>query len=60
MIGMELHIEGKGVVDRCLSNGLLINCTMERVLRFLPPLVVKKEEIDEAIQILDEALKGVE
>lgn len=60
MVGVELDFEGGGIVKRCLSKGLLINCTMDRVLRFLPPLVVKKEEIDEAIQILDEVLTDEE
>ncbi|MES4784927.1 MAG: aspartate aminotransferase family protein, partial [Nitrospiraceae bacterium] len=36
--GMELTIDGKEVVSECLGRGLLINCTMDRVLRFVPPL----------------------
>lgn len=59
MLGMELEIEGKGIVEECLSGGLLINCTVEHVLRFLPPLIIFKEDIDRAIEILSKALKGV-
>jgi len=57
MTAVELNIEGKGIVDKCISKGLLINCTHERVLRLMPALNVKKKEIDQAISILDEALR---
>lgn len=54
--GMELHGEGKPVVDACLSRGLLINCTMERVLRFVPPLVITQAEIDRLLDVLPRVL----
>lgn len=54
--GMELHGEGKPVVDACLSRGLLINCTMERVLRFVPPLVITQVEIDRLLDTLPRVL----
>ena len=44
------------VVTRCREDGLLINCTADRVLRLTPPLVVTLAEIDEATAILDRAL----
>jgi predicted acetylornithine/succinylornithine family transaminase len=59
MAGVELNIEGKGIVEKCISRGLLINCTHGRVLRLMPALNVTKKEIDKAIAILDEVLKGV-
>jgi 4-aminobutyrate aminotransferase-like enzyme len=43
-------------VTGCLERGLLVNCTAERVLRFLPPLIVGREELDEGLAILDEVL----
>ncbi len=57
--GMELYCEGASIVQRCLAQGLIINCTMDKVLRFLPPLVVTREEIDAMISILDRVLSGV-
>ncbi len=54
MIGLELNRQGKDVVAECLARGLLINCTNETVLRFVPPLIIKKEEIDGLISALDE------
>lgn len=57
--GMELAIEGGDIVKKCLSRGLLINCTMGKVLRFLPPLIVTRAEIDEALAILDSVLQDI-
>ena len=44
--GMELSIEGKPIVMDCLANRVIINCTMGRVLRFIPPLIITQAEID--------------
>jgi len=56
IVGMELEIPGKDVVRRCQELGFLINCTVDKVLRFVPPLVVNEAEIDRLIQALDAAL----
>ncbi len=52
MIGAQLNIPGKEIVNRAMQEGLLMNCTHETVLRFLPPYIVTEAEIDEAIAIL--------
>jgi acetylornithine/N-succinyldiaminopimelate aminotransferase len=57
MIGMELEIPGAQVVQKCLEKGFIINCTHDTVLRFVPPLIVQEQEIDQLIQVLDEILK---
>jgi acetylornithine/succinyldiaminopimelate/putrescine aminotransferase len=59
ILGMELTIPGAGIVSKCLEAGLLINCTNNTVLRFLPPLIITKAEIDEAVGILTQALDQV-
>ena len=56
MVGAELDRPGAPIVAGCLARGLLINCTADRVLRFLPPLITGREEVDEGLAILDEAL----
>ena len=56
MIGVQLTRPGKEIVDKCLQKGLRINCTNETVLRFMPPMIVTKDQIDQAIDILDAAL----
>ncbi len=57
MLGMELAGPGKPLVDQCLNMGFLINCTHETVLRFVPPLVIEKEDIDRLVDVLDTVLK---
>jgi predicted acetylornithine/succinylornithine family transaminase len=53
MVGLELTIPGKDIVTNAMQAGLLMNCTHETVLRFLPPYIVTEREIDEAIAILN-------
>jgi acetylornithine aminotransferase len=53
MIGMELQGPGQRIVERCLEEGFIINCTHDTVLRFVPPLIVAEEEIDRLIQALE-------
>lgn len=59
MIGLRLTFPGKNMVEKCREEGLLINCTTDNVLRFLPPLIVEKKDIDEAIEILKEVMRRV-
>ncbi len=49
MIGVELDIPGKQFVLDALEQGLLINCTHDVVLRFLPPYNITEREIDQAV-----------
>jgi acetylornithine/N-succinyldiaminopimelate aminotransferase len=42
-----------------MQKGFLINCTMGNVLRFLPPLIVTKEEVDQALEALEEVFQGL-
>ncbi len=50
--GLELEIDAKAVVADCLARGVLVNATSERVLRFVPPLVITQAEIDTLIETL--------
>jgi len=56
MIGVQLNVPGAGIVDKCLQKGLRINCTHETVLRFMPPMIATREQIDRAVDILDSVL----
>jgi acetylornithine aminotransferase/acetylornithine/N-succinyldiaminopimelate aminotransferase len=53
MVGLEIEKNGPEVVKKCIEKGILINCTAGNVLRFLPPLIVKKKEINYLIDTLD-------
>jgi acetylornithine/N-succinyldiaminopimelate aminotransferase len=56
MIGVQLTSTGSQIVDKCLENGLRINCTQGNVLRFMPPMIVNESQIDQAVDILDNVL----
>ena len=60
MIGVQLNGPGKDIVDKCLEMGVRINCTNNTVLRLMPPMIAAKEQIDQAIEILDTVLKDGE
>ena len=56
ILGAELDREGGNIADTCLREGVMINCAAGKVLRFLPPLIITKEEIDEGFDILEKVL----
>ena len=58
MWGLQLTREGLPVVTSCREQGLLVNCTQGHVVRLLPPLVVTKEELDQGLAILTQALEA--
>jgi acetylornithine/N-succinyldiaminopimelate aminotransferase len=58
MIGVQLTAPGAQIVQRCLEQGLRINCTHDTVIRFMPPMIVTQEQIDQAVGILDGVLSG--
>jgi predicted acetylornithine/succinylornithine family transaminase len=58
MQAMEVAVAGAPIVEKCMGQGLLINCTADTVLRFLPPLVVTTTEVDEMLEILDRVLSS--
>ena len=53
MIGVQLKSPGTEIVNKCLENGLRINCTQGTVLRFMPPMIADRSMIDQAVDILD-------
>jgi len=56
LLGMELKTAGTHIVDACREKGFLINCIQDKILRFAPPLIITKKEIDALIKCLDEIL----
>jgi acetylornithine aminotransferase len=53
LLGMKLKIDGAPLVKQCMQKGFLINCIQDRILRFIPPLIISKEEIDQLVECLD-------
>ena len=56
MVGLDLDADCKALVEKALQKGVLINSTGEHTLRFIPPLVVEKEEIDKVVSVIGESL----
>jgi acetylornithine/N-succinyldiaminopimelate aminotransferase len=52
MIGVEMEIPGKQMVLDAMADGLLINCTHDTVLRFLPPYIITERDVDTAVKVL--------
>lgn len=59
MLAAELSIPGKEIVQQGVEAGFLFNCTQEQVLRFLPPLVIQQQHVDELIDVLRSILISV-
>ena len=59
MVGVELTIPGKEITNRAMQDGLLMNCTHDTVLRFLPPYIITEQHVDEAVEILTRAMSAV-
>ena len=53
MVGLELTVAGNWVVPQAQEKGLLMNCTAGNILRFLPPYIVERGHVDEALAALD-------
>jgi acetylornithine/N-succinyldiaminopimelate aminotransferase len=56
LLGMKINKEGASIVNDCMEKGFLINCVQENILRFIPPLIIKKEDIDALVDCLDEII----
>jgi acetylornithine/succinyldiaminopimelate/putrescine aminotransferase len=52
IVGAELAVEGRPYVTTGFRQGLLINCTQERVLRFLPPFIVSEKQVEDFLKRL--------
>jgi predicted acetylornithine/succinylornithine family transaminase len=59
MIGLELAVEGAGVVKDCLARKLLINCTHGTVIRLLPAMNLSEEQAEEGCDILAEVIRNL-
>ena len=58
ILGAELSKDniGRDIVNDCLAEGVIINCTVGKVLRFIPPLIITEEHVDEVIGALEKVL----
>lgn len=59
ILGMQLTQPGREIVDACMREGAMLNCTAGNVLRFVPPLIINQDNVDEMITILDKILEKI-
>lgn len=57
MQGLEFSVPVGDIIKKCLDNGLILISAGTNVIRFVPPLIIKKENIDEMIDILEDNIK---
>ncbi|MCW4017555.1 MAG: aspartate aminotransferase family protein [Candidatus Bathyarchaeota archaeon] len=60
MLGMELRFDVYRILLKCAERGVLVLDAGRNVLRFLPPIVITKEQVDKAITVLDAVLEEEE
>ncbi|MFN8008542.1 MAG: aspartate aminotransferase family protein [Terriglobia bacterium] len=60
ILGMELAFPAREIVNRCLEAGYIINVTSDNVLRFLPPYIITKKEINKFVRALDEIFSALD
>ena len=57
-IGMELTEEARPYCEKLMEKGLLCKETHDYVIRFAPPLIIEKEEIDWALERIKEVMEA--
>ncbi|MDL2123516.1 MAG: aspartate aminotransferase family protein [Deltaproteobacteria bacterium] len=60
LLAMKIKIDGDKIVKACMDKGFLINCIQGNILRFIPPLIIGKEEIDSLTACLDELFNSLD
>jgi predicted acetylornithine/succinylornithine family transaminase len=60
LVGLVLTVPAREIVAQCMPRGLLVNATADTVVRFVPPLIVTQEEIDQAVAVVDAVLAAQE
>jgi acetylornithine/N-succinyldiaminopimelate aminotransferase len=60
MIGVDLDVEGAPYVAEALKQGLLINCTHDHILRFLPPFILTAQQVKEGLSKIESVLARTE
>jgi 4-aminobutyrate aminotransferase-like enzyme len=58
IIAAELDIEAGDIINNCIKKGLLIISAGSKTLRFVPPLIITNQDVDFAINVLDEVMEG--
>jgi len=58
ILGMEVAVPARGIVAACMERGLLVLTAGDNVVRFVPPLILTEADVDQAVTVLEAALKA--
>jgi acetylornithine/N-succinyldiaminopimelate aminotransferase len=58
LVGVEVSADASGILNRCRERGVLLNLAGEKTLRFAPPFVVSREQLDEGVAALEDAIRA--
>jgi len=59
VIGVELNVEGKALVGKCMEAGLILNCIGASTIRVVPPLTINEKHADEFLSIFEKGLASL-
>jgi acetylornithine aminotransferase/acetylornithine/N-succinyldiaminopimelate aminotransferase len=59
MVGVDLSIDGAGVVTEALRQGLIINCTQEHIIRLLPAFIISRADVTEFLLKFEHVLRAL-
>ena len=57
ILGVEMDMEVRDIINRCIEEGFLVGSAGTHVLRFLPPLIVEKGHVDQLVDVLNDILE---
>jgi len=57
--GVVFEIDAKPIAAKCIENGLITICTNDYVLRFMPPLNITTDHVDEAYNIVSKSIANI-
>ena len=55
-LALELHKPGSDIVIDCMKQGFLINCIQQNILRFIPPLIISRKDINSLVSVMSNSL----
>lgn len=59
MVGIELTVEAKPIVMDMFDRGVIANATAGNVIRLVPPLIISREELSKALNILEQVMSSI-
>jgi acetylornithine/N-succinyldiaminopimelate aminotransferase len=57
ILGLQLAIPARPIVEEALAEGVLFNSTQDSVLRFLPPFLLQEKHVDKGMRVLKKLLR---